>query len=640
MLRSLLVACAVLMFGAVVPSATAAPVEAPPLEAYGRLPEVERVSLSPSGNRMAVVSVVGDERRLTVADLTTRQALVSTPLGDSKLAGLTWAGESRLLVTKRETSDLGTHDRSRIYDLYGVLVINVDTKANFWVFGKGGRVGAVFGLYGVREVGGRWYGFYTGAESLGEQPYLYRVDLDTGERKAVSAMGVRGGRWLVGADGEILARADYDGSAKIWKLYQGDGKKLVMTRTGADKDSHLEGAGRTPGTVVIAVQEDDQGYDYQEVSLADGAVTPLEAPGMITDTIQASDGRLIGLETHEQPGAFLFDARQAARVKGAAKAFPGYRFRLDSYTPDLGRMVVFTDGGDDSGTYWLVDVKTGKADPIGHAYSAVTPAQVGPTRLIKYRAADGLEIEGVLTLPAGREAKGLPLIVMPHGGPFVLGDDVGFDWWAQAFASKGYAVLQPNYRGTFGYGAAFHRAAFGEWGRKMQTDLSDGVAALAAQGIVDPKRVCIVGASYGGYAAVAGVTTQSGVYRCAVSVGGLLDLKEWVYGDLSGYSKSDSAIYLRKVLGFSSAGDPGLAAISPEQQAGRASAPILLIHGKDDVVVPRRFSEDMERALKRAGKPVELVLLDGEDHYFSTTRMRTEMVKASVGFVIRYNPPG
>ncbi len=129
-------------------------------------------------------------------------------------------------------------------------------------------------------------------------------------------------------------------------------------------------------------------------------------------------------------------------------------------------------------------------------------------------------MEGVLTLPPDKEGKNLPLVVMPHGGPIVVGDRARFDWWAQVFASRGYAVFQPNYRDTLGYGEAFRHAADGQYGRKMQTDISDGLTALATAGIIDPKRTCIVGGSYGGYAAFAGVTLQHGLYRCAVSVAG------------------------------------------------------------------------------------------------------------------------
>jgi dipeptidyl aminopeptidase/acylaminoacyl peptidase len=175
--------------------------------------------------------------------------------------------------------------------------------------------------------------------------------------------------------------------------------------------------------------------------------------------------------------------------------------------------VVRVDGQRFGYQYQLVNFDTHKAVPIGDVYAGLTePLEV---RRINYAAADGMQIPAYLTLPRGREPKNLPLIVLPHGGPAAR-DTADFDWWSQALADQGYAVLRPNYRGSV-LGERFLAAGFGEWGRKMQTDLSDGVRFLAKEGIADPSRVCIVGASCGGYAALAGVTLDPGVYRCAVS---------------------------------------------------------------------------------------------------------------------------
>ena len=270
----------------------------------------------------------------------------------------------------------------------------------------------------------------------------------------------------------------------------------------------------------------------------------------------------------------------------------------------------------------------------------MTGKDVGPVSMLAYRAADGLERHGVLTLPPGKPAKGLPLVVLPHGGPEAR-DYPGFDWWAQAFASRGYAVFQPNFRGSSGYGTPFRDAGLGEWGRKMQTDISDGVADLTKTGVVDPKRACIVGASYGGYAALAGVTVQQGLYRCAVSVAGVADLSGMLDQEREeGAPSSSSALrYWRAFMGVTSSSDARLDPISPSVQASRADAPILLIHGKDDTVVSIAQSETMERALRRGGKPVELIRMDNEDHWLSREQTRMEMLKAAVAFVEKYNPP-
>ena len=228
----------------------------------------------------------------------------------------------------------------------------------------------------------------------------------------------------------------------------------------------------------------------------------------------------------------------------------------------------------------------------------------------------------------------MPVILLPHGGP-TSHDEETFDWWAQAFAALGYAVFQPNFRGSTNRDVAFKRAGHGEWGRKMQTDVSDGLAHLASQGIVDPKRACIVGASYGGYAALAGITVQQGLYRCAVSVAGVSDLSMMVSTDIV---ESGSDPTLKRNLKAEIGSGRKLKDVSPLRLAAKADAPVLLIHGKDDTVVPYRQSAVMADALKDAGKPHELVTLNGEDHWLSKSDTRMKMLQATVDFVKKHNP--
>ncbi|MFO1468416.1 MAG: alpha/beta fold hydrolase [Steroidobacteraceae bacterium] len=245
-------------------------------------------------------------------------------------------------------------------------------------------------------------------------------------------------------------------------------------------------------------------------------------------------------------------------------------------------------------------------------------------------------ISGFLTLHRDSPGRKLPLVVLPHGGP-ASRDTEGFDWWAQALADQGYAVLQPNFRGS-NVSRSLLEAGYGEWGRKMQTDLSDGVNYLATQGIIDPTRVCIVGASYGGYAALAGVTLQSGIYRCAVSVAGPSDLprmRRWTWSNQLGITTR----YWNRFWGVAEHDDVALKAISPSFHPDGVTAPILLIHGRDDTVVPFEQSEAMLSALKRAGKQVELVTLKHEDHWLSSGDTRLQMLEATVSFLRQHNPP-
>jgi dipeptidyl aminopeptidase/acylaminoacyl peptidase len=301
-------------------------------------------------------------------------------------------------------------------------------------------------------------------------------------------------------------------------------------------------------------------------------------------------------------------------------------------------MIVLAQGPGDSGTYFFVDLAAGKVEAVGWEYPTILQASVAATKTITYKAADGLDMQGIVTLPVGQEAKNAPLVVLPHGGPASF-DFIHFDFWAQALASRGYVVFQPNFRGSNGFGKAFRDAGNGEWGRKMQTDISDGVAELARQGLADPKRACIVGASYGGYAALAGVTVQQGLYKCAVSVGGVSDINDMLLWDVNSYGETSEAMRIeRRWFGINGNGGGALNSISPRRLADKADAPILLIYGKDDTVVSVDQSRAMADALRHAGKPVEVLQMSQEDHWLSKAATRTAMLEACVAFVEKYNP--
>lgn len=208
-----------------------------------------------------------------------------------------------------------------------------------------------------------------------------------------------------------------------------------------------------------------------------------------------------------------------------------------------------------------------------------------------------------------------------------------------ALASQGYAVLQPNYRGS-DVNEHLLEAGFAQWGRKMQTDLSDGVSYLAKQGIVDPTKVCIVGGSYGGYAALAGVTLQPTVYRCAVSVAGISDLARLLrWENRGGVEDRYATRYWDRFWGVSGDSDPALDAISPIKHVAAVRAPVLLIHGRDDTVVPYEQSQIMFDALRSENKDVELVTLQKEDHWLSSSDTRLQMLQTTVAFLRAHNPP-
>lgn len=286
-----------------------------------------------------------------------------------------------------------------------------------------------------------------------------------------------------------------------------------------------------------------------------------------------------------------------------------------------GSKIIYSSGSDrDPGVFYLYDRARQKLSELAVLRPGIDPDQMAPTRAVTYAARDGLTIHAYLTLPRGRPAKNLPLVVHPHGGPFGLRDEWRFNGEVQFYASRGFAVLQVDFRGSGGYGFAFESAGFKKWGLEMQNDLTDGVKWAVAQGIVDPARVVISGASYGGYAAMAGLTLTPEVYCAGINYIGVTDIELMIPRT----APVDRMYWRNTRLGMLS--DPAdrkrIHDTSPVNFADRITAPLLMAYGKNDIRVNINHCYDMERALKKAGKSYELILEVDEGHGFQSEEKR------------------
>jgi dienelactone hydrolase len=624
---------------------------APPLSAYGELPGFERAAISPSGNRVAMIATISGQRSLLLTEK--GKILRNVALAEIKVRDIEWANDELVLVDYSQTEKLYgfTTDKAEFYRTY---VIPVGAGQPAVVFAKQKSIAsATFGWHGIREVDGKIYGFFGGvpmAESAGPGgakeyyfaggwPALYKVDLSNMKTDRLSIRPTEGTQhdYLIDAKGELAAKMIFVEASGNWRIQNARGDEIAR---GVNKQGgiRLLGFGKNGASVIFRREdENSQAREFFEVALAGGGVVPfLKDVDVDRVYIHRRTGVLMGyLEAGADPKPRFFDPVLDKKIGKIAKAFPKLRRELADWNPDLSKVLVTTDGNSDSGTWWEVDLNALAASPFGFERPEINTADVGSISTIAYKAADGLEMDGILTLPVGKPPKNLPVILLPHGGP-TAHDEPRFDWWAQGLASRGYAVFQPNFRGSTNRDAAFITAGHGEWGRKMQSDISDGLNHLAAQGIVDPKRACIVGASYGGYAALAGVTLQKGLYRCAVSVAGVSDLQLMISTDIR---ESGSNPVLKRNLDAEIGKGRELKDVSPRRFAAQADAPILLVHGKDDVVVPYRQSTIMADALKDAGKPHELVTLVGEDHWLSKSVTRRRMLETVVAFVEKHNPP-
>ncbi len=633
--------------GAWAQSETASTIEPVPLSEYGKLPDVERTALSPSGKRTALVTTIRGERVLLAIENQTK-LLTSIAVNDLKVRSIEWVNEDRILITSSQTENLGIYWSSNKgeFSVARVISISGDGDGEVVFANVPKLVNTVIGEYGIRQINGVPHGFYAAFEMVrktgsrtqyemrGGSIGLYRVNLETMSTSKVGGVTRTGvyRDWLIDADGEVAVILDVEANTGNWQLLSDANGEIASGKNPAGAIGIV--GFNTDGSGVILSERTKEDIFWSKVPLQGGSREPfLNDLHIDRAFLDPRSGRLIGyLEGGESERVSFSNPAHQEVVEKIRKTFSNFQVRLVDWTSDLGDVIVRTRGNRDSGTYYAVNLGKKSAKAIAYERLNIGPSQVGPISTFEYSASDGLEMEGILTLPPHKEAKDLPVIVLPHGGPHNH-DVAEFDWWAQAFASRGYAVFQPNFRGSTNDTTEFFLAGFGEWGRKMQTDKSDGLAALAEAGIVDKDRACIVGASYGGFAALAGVTLQQGIYRCAVSVNGVSDIGE-KYGIIRGSSARILQTAREQRLGPRETWKE----VSPLRFADKADAPIMLIHGVDDTVVEYKHSSKMADRLKDAGKPYELVKLNGEDHWLSLSETRQKMLENAVRWVEKYNP--
>ena len=625
------------------PAAAAAQGAAIPIEAYGALPAIEEAKLSRSGTYTAMLMTVNDQRQIMVLDAA-GAPVQQFVVGDEKVRGIDWVGDEAILLRRTETGRATRRFGGGKREWMRGNILPIDDRRDLISVFADQRYLAnnLAGFYGIRQVGDRWLGYFGGyrmGDSSGQReqilhyrPALYAVDMRTGETDQVAFHADENEYrdWIVGANG-ALVQFDVHLRDGKWTIKNPDGDIIAR---GIQDEARVNLVGfDVTGTAVIYSEYDrsDARTRYYKVPLAGGEVTEIWSDAAIHRINYDTNGHVLGMIT-TSTDVVMDDPAHQQVIEAILNAYPRSVVQLEDWTDNLSTVTFRTSGHYDSGSWYRYDAADKSRAMLGLERPYIQGQSIGKIETFDYSAADGLEIEGILTLPATAEAKNLPVVILPHGGP-TSHDEPEFDWWAQAFAARGYAVLQPNFRGSTNRDEAFRRAGDGEWGRKMQTDISDGLAALADKGIVDASRACIVGASYGGYAALAGVTLQNGIYRCAVGVNGVYDTDEFFRHSFTGRS-SVASRGAERMLGEGTDRKD----ISPRHHAGRADAPVLLIHGKDDTVVPYAQSVLMEDALTDAGKQVELITLSGEDHWLSQPETRTAMLRAAVDFVERHNP--
>ena len=348
----------------------------------------------------------------------------------------------------------------------------------------------------------------------------------------------------------------------------------------------------------------------------------------------ANQDKIVALSVEAgYPEYYLLDKedRTAKIFKQMLGKYPGYKFNLASLSHNAKRAIIEISSGFQPSLYHLYDHKSKQSKYLLSQKQWLSSKHMANREPVSYKARDGLALHGFLTRPLGK-SKSLPTVILPHGGPHGIKDSWGFDWQAQLLANRGYAVLQLNYRGSYGYGYEFEKAGYGQWGQAMQDDLTDATKALIEQGIADKNRICIYGASYGGYAALMGVIREPDLYQCAIGTMGVYSLPMmFKEGDIA--DRVSGINYLKKVLGESTEQQK---AYSPAYNTDKIKVPLLLIHGKKDHRAPIEQFDALEAALKANNKTYQKLILADEGHGFYNEQTRIQVYSQILKFLDKH----
>jgi dipeptidyl aminopeptidase/acylaminoacyl peptidase len=470
----------------------------------------------------------------------------------------------------------------------------------------------------------------------------YRLNVATGEMKMVAQNPGKVDRWITDHAGVIRAATQTDGvnTSLLTRPDEKTAFKMVLTTnfreavnpqffTFDNKNLYAtSNIGRDKAAVVTI--DPSNGKELEKL---------YENPDVDVDALAYSKKRKVvtfaAFDTWKTERKF-FDKQSETMYKTLSEKLPGYEVEVVANDKAEDKFIVVASNDRSPGSRNLFDAKTATLTKLVDVAPWLKESELAPMKPVEYKSRDGLTIHAYLTLPLGREAKNLPVVINPHGGPWYR-DTWGFNPEVQFLANRGYAVLQMNFRGSTGYGRKFWEASFKQWGQAMQDDITDGVQWLIKQGIADPKRVAIYGGSYGGYATLAGVAFTPDLYAAAVDYVGVANMFTFMK-TIPPYWKPFLDMFHEMV------GDPEkdkamMEAVSPVMHAEKIKTPLFVAQGAHDPRVNKDESDQMVAALKKRGVEVEYMVKDNEGHGFHNEENRFDFYGAMEKFLAKYLKP-
>lgn len=606
----------VVAVGMTVATLAATPPPELPVETFFQKPNLTQLTFSPDGKRIACLIPYERRMNLAVIDLEKKTKNLLTNFKDNDVGSLLWASNDRVVFTK----DVDGQEAPAVY------AVNVDGSDRSVLVGSFADAGGL----GVANI--RFRGLLArlpkdpknilvlGNLSGAQGPDVCRMNLSNGKMSLeVENPGwVR--RWVLDRDRKVRIGVAQERQTITVLLRNEKGGWDVLQKSQVDEPGWsplaFDSDNRTLFVVSNIGRKTNAVYRYDTQTRTLGELV-FGDDTYDVESIVYDEGRekVVGVRYEADRLRFHWiDPESEALQKKLDASLPDTINVQRHASPDGSKRLIFSSSDRDPGVYYLFDEAKKKIEELAVVKPAIDPDKMAPMKHVTFKARDGIAIHAYLTLPAGREPKQLPLILHPHGGPYGIRDHWGFDPEVQFYANRGYAVLQVNYRGSGGYGDGFERIGWKKWGLEMQNDLTDAVRWAIAQGIVDPKRVVISGASYGGYATMAGLVFTPELYCAGINYVGVVDIDELIPRHAS---NEVAHAYATRIGDLAKAEDrKRIHDTSPVFFADRIRAPVLMAYGKNDPRVRLSQGVDMEAAMKKAGKTYEMILEKNEGHGF------------------------